>query len=314
MPVDSREVPDPVAVVGGARALHGLLPERRRDPDRGEAERLDPRQPAARVGAVAGQALQSRRRGTSRGRSGRSRCAARPPRPAAAVVPRVAVRVAVGEEEVDPVGGDRRPHRRLARARRARRRRRRRSRRRGVAPLAPRPPARPRRPPRRRYVSGAPDSASKRCTRRCRRRSGRPCRASGRAPRGRERGDEVRPGRGDTLGLGLAASGRPRRSGRRCGSPLRRSGSTPIDSEPSDSTSSSVRVHGRQVGPARRGMEVAGTDADDDAPPAVPTPRAPGKRCGAARRAGAAVRRSGARACRPPRSGSPRAGSSAACR
>ena len=53
--VDGGEVDGPVAVVPGAVGLDVLLPVRRRDPDRVEAEVADPREPA-RTGAVAGQA------------------------------------------------------------------------------------------------------------------------------------------------------------------------------------------------------------------------------------------------------------------
>jgi hypothetical protein len=105
MRVDRREVADPVAVVGGARSLHGLLPERRRHPDRGEAERLDPGEPRARR-AAAGQpaevaavepAVVGRVEAGDATRAG----------PSAAIVVGIAVRVAVGHDEIDPLRSDR---------------------------------------------------------------------------------------------------------------------------------------------------------------------------------------------------------------
>ena len=122
MRVDGCEVPDPVAVVGGARALHRLLAEGRRHPDRGEAERLDPREARARR-AAAGEAAEVA--AVEPARVGRvvAGDAARPRTPAA-IVGGIAVRVAVGHDEIDPLRGDRAAAGRLCERfeRRARRR------------------------------------------------------------------------------------------------------------------------------------------------------------------------------------------------
>ena len=63
--VDRREVEAPVAVVGGAAVLDGILLQDRRDPERGEAEILDPLE-------ALGRGPSGRRRGSSPCRSGRS--------------------------------------------------------------------------------------------------------------------------------------------------------------------------------------------------------------------------------------------------
>ena len=105
--VDVREVEPPVAVVAAAGPLRDLVDDDGRDPDRVEAEVLDPLEAVLRIGAAAGQALKvaavpprRRRRVVAREVHGSL--------DTAGVVRRVAVRVPVGHDEVDPVGGERR--------------------------------------------------------------------------------------------------------------------------------------------------------------------------------------------------------------
>ena len=105
--VDPREVEPPVAVVGGAVALHRLLDDDGREPDGGEAEILHAREPRSRVVTHTGQPLQVAAvvPADVRGVVARHRpAAARSP----AVVRRVAVRVAVGHHEVDALVRERR--------------------------------------------------------------------------------------------------------------------------------------------------------------------------------------------------------------
>jgi hypothetical protein len=110
--IDRGEVPDPVAVVGRARALHGLLTVGRRDPHSREPEILHTLQAAARIGAAAGEPAEIAAvvpPGVGGVEAGHAADAGE----ATPIVRRIAVRVAVGHHEVDPLGRERRPHRRL---------------------------------------------------------------------------------------------------------------------------------------------------------------------------------------------------------
>ena len=97
MRIDLREVGDPIAVIAGAlmprRALHGLVLEHRRDPDRGDAERLDiveplekPLEVAAVIEPLGGRVV-ARRQPVA----GQPTC----------IVGRVAIVEPVGQDEID---------------------------------------------------------------------------------------------------------------------------------------------------------------------------------------------------------------------
>jgi hypothetical protein len=114
--IDGREVDAPVAVVCSARRLDGALLERRRDPDRREAEVTQPREALSRIRAVPGEPAKVA--AVEPARIGRVVAGHVPgPGEPTAVVRRFGVLVPVRHHEVDALRRDRRPRRRLSQRR-----------------------------------------------------------------------------------------------------------------------------------------------------------------------------------------------------
>jgi hypothetical protein len=115
--VDGGEVEPPVPVVARATRVDGLLFQDRRDPERGEAEVVDPLEAVGQPLQVAAVEVA----GVGRVVAGDVGAAGQP----AAVVRRIAVGVPVGHDEVDALGRERARRTRLCQCRSFGRRRRR---------------------------------------------------------------------------------------------------------------------------------------------------------------------------------------------